>query len=201
MSLLGLYHPAPSPLHRLPAGVKLGALLLAAIVLFLVPSALWLVLTAVGCLLLYGLARIPPRLVWAQLRPIAFVVVFVFGAQWLLAGLHTAILICARLVALVALAGLMTLTTRTTDLVATVERLLRPVRRFGVDPARLGLLVALTLRSVPVLAEIAGEIREAQRARGIGWSVRGFVLPFVIRTLRRTEALGEALAARGVDDD
>ncbi|WP_279582507.1 energy-coupling factor transporter transmembrane component T [Fodinicola feengrottensis] len=100
-----------------------------------------------------------------------------------------------------ALAGLLTLTTRTTELVATVEKLLQPLRRFGADPTRLGLLVALTLRSVPVLAEIASDIREAQRARGIAWSVRGFVLPFVIRTLRRTESLGEALVARGVDDD
>jgi biotin transport system permease protein len=201
MSLLGLYHPAPSPLHRLPAGVKLAALLVAAIVLFLVSSPYWLVGAALGCLLLYGLARIPLRLIWAQLKPIAFVVLFVFGAQWLFAGLHTAILVCARLIALVALAGLMTLTTRTTELVATVEKLLQPLRRFGFDPTRFGLLVALTLRSVPVLSEIASDIREAQRARGIAWSVRGFVLPFVIRTLRRTEALGEALIARGVDDD
>jgi biotin transport system permease protein len=201
MSLLGLYYPAPSLLHRLPGWVKLAALMVAAVTLFLVSSPYWLVGAAIGCLLLYCLARIPLRLIWAQLKPIAFVVLFVFGAQWLFAGLHTAILICARLIALVALAGLMTLTTRTTELVATIEKMLQPLRRVGFDPTRFGLLVALTLRSVPVLSEIASQIREAQRARGIAWSVRGFVLPFVIRTLRRTEALGEALVARGVDDD
>lgn len=201
MSVLGLYHPAASPLHKLPPGAKLLALLVAAIGIFFVSSWLWTTVIAIGCLSSYALARIPPRLIWAQLRPIAYVLAFVFAMQWVLAGLPLAVLSCTRLVALVALASLMTLTTRTTDLVATIERLIQPLRRFGVDPTRFGLLVALTLRSVPVLAEIAGDIREAQRARGISWSVRGFVLPFVIRTLRRTESLGEALAARGVDDD
>ncbi|WP_163511677.1 energy-coupling factor transporter transmembrane component T family protein [Fodinicola acaciae] len=201
MSLLGLYHPASSPLHRLPPAAKLIALLVAAIGIFFVTSPIWTTVAAVASLLLYALARIPVRLAVAQLRPVAVVFVFVFAMQWLLAGLPTAVLVCTRLIALIALAGLTTLTTRTTDLVATIERVIQPLSRLGVDPTRFGLLVALTLRSVPVLAEIAGDIREAQRARGVAWSVRGFVLPFVIRTLRRTESLGEALAARGVDDD
>ncbi|WP_279582508.1 hypothetical protein [Fodinicola feengrottensis] len=77
MSLLGLYHPTPSLLHRLPAGLKLAALLVAAIGLFLIPYEIWLIAAAVGCLLLYAVGRIPVRLVWAQLKPIAFVVLFV----------------------------------------------------------------------------------------------------------------------------
>lgn len=201
MSVLGTYHPADSPLHRIPAGVKILLLIVASVALFLV-SSLWVMAVAVACgALLYALARIPVRVAWSQLRPVAFIVGFVFVGQWILLGLPTAALISVRIVLLVALAGLMTVTTRTMDLVSAIERGLAPIRRFGADPTRIGLMVALVLRSVAVLSEVAGEIRQAQRARGVERSIVGFAVPFVVRTLKRADALGEALAARGVDDD
>ncbi len=53
---------------------------------------------------------------------------------------------------------------------------------------------------MPVVVGLAEEVREAQRARGLGASPRAFAVPLVVRTLRHADALGEALAARGVDD-
>ena len=79
-------------------------------------------------------------------------------------------------------------------------RVLRPLRRVGVDPDRVGLLLALSIRSVPVVVGIAEEVRDAQRARGLRGSPRAYAVPLVIRSLRHADALGEALAARGVDD-
>jgi biotin transport system permease protein len=93
-----------------------------------------------------------------------------------------------------------TLTTRTTDLVDTVVRAVRPLRRVGVEPERVGLLLALAIRSVPVVAAIAGEVRDAQRARGLSTDPRAYAVPLIIRSLRHADALGEALVARGVDD-
>lgn len=201
MSVVGHFHPADSLPHRLPAGVKLLALIAAAIALFLTASLPVLGAVAAGVSLLYAMARLPIRLVTAQLRPITLLVLMVFGLQWLLIGWHAAAVNCSRLVILIALATLVTLTTRTTEMVATVERAFGPLRRVGVDPGRIGLLMALAIRSVAVLTDIAREVRAAQRARGIEWSLVGFVLPFVIRTLKQTDALGEALTARGLDDD
>ena len=34
------------------------------------------------------------------------------------------------------------------------QRLLRPLRRFGVDPDRVGLVLALTIRCIPLLVDI-----------------------------------------------
>jgi biotin transport system permease protein len=53
---------------------------------------------------------------------------------------------------------------------------------------------------VPVVVGIAEEVRDAQRARGLRGSPRAYAVPLVIRALRHADALGEALAARGVDD-
>jgi len=103
-------------------------------------------------------------------------------------------------VALVLLAGLVTLTTRTDALVDALVGLLRPFRRFGVDPERIGLLIALGIRCVPVVVGLAEEVRDAQRARGLTASPRAFAVPLVVRSLRHADALGGALLARGVED-
>ena len=77
---------------------------------------------------------------------------------------------------------------------------LRPLRRAGVDPERVALVLALAVRTVPVLVGIGAEVQQARAARGAERSVRAFAVPFVIRSLRHADRLGEALEARGVDD-
>jgi biotin transport system permease protein len=104
------------------------------------------------------------------------------------------------IVSLVLLAALVTLTTRTTDMVDAVVHALRPLRRLGVQPERVGLLLALGIRSVPVVVGLAEEVRDAQRARGLTASPRAFAVPLIVRSLRHADALGDALVARGVDD-
>jgi biotin transport system permease protein len=77
---------------------------------------------------------------------------------------------------------------------------LGPLRRIGVNPDRVALVLALTIRCIPVISEIVVSVREAQIARGASRNPLALVVPVVIRTLRAAEALGEALTARGVDD-
>jgi biotin transport system permease protein len=197
---LGIYWPGRSPLHRCPAGVKL--LLLAA---GSVALALWRGLPALGVaaavvLAGFAVARIPVRVAWAQLRPLRWVVVVLGVAQLAFSGWRLALGIVAALVVLVAAAALLTLTTTVSALLDTFVRLARPLCVLGVDTERLGLLAALTVRSVPVVARIRDEAAEARRARGLERSLRALLVPFVVRTVRHADRLGEALAARGVDD-
>ena len=97
-------------------------------------------------------------------------------------------------------AGLVTLTTTTTDLSDVVVAGLGPFRRFGVNPERVGLLIALSIRAVPVVLGLAEQIRDAQRARGKTLSPRAFAVPLLVRALRHAQRMGDALVARGVDD-
>jgi biotin transport system permease protein len=197
---LGLYEPGTSPLHRAPAGPSLLVVLVVAAgtVLTADPRILGAVCAVVA--LGYVVARIPWRRVAPLLRTLALLLVLIGLVQWWLLGPERALVIALRLVAAIGVATLFTLTTRVDDLVGAVERGLGPLRRFGVDPEQLGLLVGLTIQSVGTLSGIAGQVRAAARARGAGGSVTAFAVPFMIRTLRHADALGEALAARGWGD-
>ncbi|OLL75193.1 Transmembrane component BioN of energizing module of biotin ECF transporter [Pseudonocardia sp. Ae168_Ps1] len=200
MTPLGLYEPGTSPLHRAPAGPSLLVVLVVAggSVLTSDPRILGAVCGVVA--LGYVVARIPWRRIRPLLRTLVLLLVLIGVVQWWLLGPDRALVIALRLVAAIGVATLFTLTTRVDDLVGAVERGLGPFRRFGVDPERLGLLVGLTIQSVGTLSGIAGQVRAAARARGAGRSVTAFAVPFMIRTLRHADALGEALAARGWGD-
>ncbi|MGO2362398.1 MAG: energy-coupling factor transporter transmembrane protein EcfT, partial [Brachybacterium tyrofermentans] len=60
------------------------------------------------------------------------------------------------------------------------------------------LVLAVTLNTLPVLAGLARDVRETQRARGGGQSLRHFAMPFLVLALKHADALGDALTARGV---
>jgi biotin transport system permease protein len=110
------------------------------------------------------------------------------------------VVVVGQLLVLVLLAALVTLTTRVLAMVATFEWVLSPLARVGVHADRVGLVLALTVRCVPLVAQTYQQAREAQRARGLEWSAVALVVPLIVRLLKKADAIGEALAARGLDD-
>lgn len=199
--LFGLYIPGHSILHRLPAGVKLASLAVLGLAAAAVPR--WQVLVAVGLVTLTAfliagltglLARQLVRLSWLILAVAAGQLLFALPVPLVVAN-------TARMTIILVLASLITATTRTSEVLATLEAGLRPLRRLGVSPSRVALTLSLALRTVPVLARTAGEIRDAQRARAGRYSIAAFVVPLLVAALRQADGLADALAARGLDDD
>lgn len=197
---IGAFHPGTSPLHRIPAAAKLPAMLVAMVALFLL-SHPWQLAVAAGLIVLcYVATRIPPRVALAQLWPLRWVVLVIALLQLVLAGWRPAIMVCGIILLGAALAALVTLTTKVSAILDAVAAALRPLRRLGVDPDRVALVLAMTIRCIPLLVDIVHAVSEARVARGVGFSVKAIAAPTVVRALRSADALGEALIARGVDD-
>ena len=202
--MIGLYRPGRSLLHRTPALAKLAVLAVGMVLVGQVADPLVLAGELVVVSGLYVLAGIPPTAAWPQIGPILWILVFAVPVQVLVAGgsaagWTTAGLMAGRLVVAVALAALFTLTTTVTAVLEAFQILLRPLGRW-VDADRVGLLVALTIRCIPLVAEIVREVLDARRARGTQGSVLALAVPVVVRSLYAADAIGEALAARGLDD-
>ena len=198
--MIGLYQPGTSLLHRMPAGGKLLAMLLAIVGIVLLNAPWQLGVASLVVVAGFALARIPARVAWSQLWPMRWFLLFIAIFQVIFTGWERALMTCGTLLLTVAIAALITLTTRVTEMLDVCQRLLRPLRRFGVDPDRAGLVLALTIRCIPLMVEIVGAVSQARKARGAGFSLRALVVPSVVRALRRADAIGDALAARGVDD-
>lgn len=198
--MIGLYRPGTSVLHRLPAGLKLGLLVLAGIASAFIHSTVVTASTIVIVLVGYVIVSMPVRVLLQMLRPLLFVLVPLGIFQTIVAGWERAFVIVGVIVALVLLANLVTLTTRTSDLIDVVVRVCGPLRPLGVNPERVGLMLQLAIRAVPLIVDLGRRVREAQHARGLSASPRAFAVPLIVGALRRADELGDALAARGLDD-
>ncbi|MDN4597293.1 CbiQ family ECF transporter T component [Leifsonia virtsii] len=202
--MLSLYRPGDGILHRMPAGPKLLLLLALVLAVSLLPSWWWSAAVAAGVVVVvYACAGLGDGLLGMrelarQTLALRWLIVITLGLQSILLGPEAAVANTARVTAAVLLAGLVSLTTRLTDLLDAVERGLRPLDRLGLDSERAAVLLTVTLTTVPVVARLAGDVREAQRARGARPGLRFFAVPFLILSLKHADQLGEALAARGV---
>jgi energy-coupling factor transport system permease protein len=228
---IGQYIPTDSVVHRLdPRAKLLSAIFLTLAISFNVS----IIANLLFLLLMFGLAllsRVPLSYIMRGfllgLPVLAFVILMQFlflgrveppGAIYFEWGwfrvtrysLHLIIISLLRIVSLIFLTSLMTMTSTTTELTHGVESLLKPFRRLGVPSHELALILMITLRFVPTLAEEMERIMKAQASRGadiggrrmwrpdkIARSILPLLVPLFISAFRRAEDLILAMEARG----
>jgi biotin transport system permease protein len=198
---LGLYVHRSSPIHAMAPGWKLIALAAASVAVFATSSPAGLAACLVAVLALFPLARLPVRDGWRQIRPTLLLLVCIVVAHGLLNTWTMGAVAGLRFAILVLLASLISLTTRVSDMLDVIERALTPLAPLGLRPAKVGLVLALAIRLVPLVFAQASAVREAQRARGLERSPTALFVPLIVRMLRTAAELADAIEARGFDGD
>jgi biotin transport system permease protein len=188
----------------MPTGRKLLLVLAVVVGVSLLPSTWWAAAVAGGVAVIgyaaagLGDGALGMRELGRRIVALRWIATLTLVGQLVLLGPEQAVANTARVVAAVALAGLLSLTTRVSDLLDALERGLRPLERVRLDPQRMALTLTVTLTTIPVLAAVAQQVREAQRARGARAGLRSFAIPFLVMSLKHADELGDALTARGV---
>ncbi|MFF1541740.1 CbiQ family ECF transporter T component [Microbacterium sp. NPDC058269] len=198
MRVIALYRPGTGALHRAPAGFKLAVLAAGALVLSLYPHdplSIAVSLAVVGGL--YGVSGLPVRVLVTETWRLRWLILVLAAALLIFVSPVAAWISTGRVVAVLLLASLLTLTTRMSDLLDVLHRLIRPLRRVGVDPEAVALTISLTLTMIPVIAGFAARVREAEQARDVRLGIRT-VVPLLVLALKHADEVGDALAARGM---
>ncbi|MFC3851127.1 energy-coupling factor transporter transmembrane component T family protein [Corynebacterium hansenii] len=198
---LSVYVKRDSPIHRMPAGPKLalviGFIVLATIFARTIPTAAGALAIALGG---YALARIPVKVALSQLFGAVPLLAFIAVIQGLTGDWELGIMLFLQILACVIAATLLTLTTRVSDLMDTFDRLLAPLGKLGLPVATISLAMSLTLRLIPLQVQAVRDVLDARKARGAAAPATAFGVPVLIRTIRRSRAMSDALLARGVGD-
>ena len=198
---LGIYRPGSTIWHRIPAGPKLGLVVLTSIVVVTLPGPWPPCVALVVALGISQWARVPLAAVWKGLRPFLVVVAVLGAFQWWQRGWPVAVEIVATTVALVVVATTFTATTPMDRMLDAIVRGLGPFRRVGVRPEKVALAFSLMITAIPAIFDIAHETREAAKARGLERSPRANLSPMAIRVVAHAYDTGAALHARGIGDD
>jgi cobalt/nickel transport system permease protein len=197
--LLSPYQHRASPIHRLPAGVKLVTTMLFVVAIVLLPRSAWYAYAAAAAVLLLvaALSCLSARTLairLLQVEPFALGVAVLSLLQTNGLQIFTAMLLRSTLClfALVLLAG----TTRFTDILHVLWRI-----RF---PALLVTTLALMYRYLFLLTDETSRMLRARRSRTFTggrrftWNSLATILAYLfIRSLDRAERIYAAMCARG----
>ena len=197
--MISLTSPVETRAHGWPAGIKLAALCVSTVLLFL-SDDLWVqggafIAVMAGYLALGGMDFLRAGLRSLKILTMFLVIIAVWHAvtgTWV-----DGAVVALRLLAAVSLANLVTMTTRLTDMTDVVAKLTKPLAIIGMNPRLLELAIALVIRFTPVLIEKGTALNMAWRARSHrrpGWRV---ILPFVVLAIDESDHVAEALRARG----
>lgn len=196
-----LYVEHPGWLQCQAAGRKLGVLLVAGSVLFLVRDAWVLLPPLVVVAALLWSTGVGFRRFWRHSRGLWLLCLAVVVITAWLQSPEVALVAGLRLLVLVGLALVVSFTTRAGEFVDAIEAGLQPLQQRGwVRADRLAFAIALTLRFVPELQRRWHAIREAQAARGIRANPVILIVPLVVAVLQSADAIAEAIEARGFDN-
>lgn len=192
-----LYVPGATWMHRLSPGWKVLGLFVSGTVLFAIDRVEFLILFGFLTVALYVFAGMTLRHIRRQLWPVLWIFALIFLAQALFNSWSFGLFVILRFAILILLAGLLSLTTRASEIIAGIETGLAPLRRFGLPTEKFSLAISLTLRFIPVLATVVTEVREAQKTRGLERNLLALAIPVIVRTMRMSEDISDAIDARG----
>ena len=223
-STIGQHFPGDSLVHKFDPRMKLVLTIVYIILLFAASNPLGLTLSLVFLVAMYGVAKIPFKLITKSLKPILPIILFtavlnlffVSGEGeplvhfWVLniyaEGLRYAILMAVRVMALIAGTSLLTYTTSPIVLTDAIEQLLKPLGRLHFPVHELAMMMSIALRFIPTLIEETDKIMNAQKARGAMLDngsmmerVKALVpvlIPLFISAFRRADELAMAMECR-----
>jgi len=204
--LVAGYVPGASFLHRLPLWLKAVLLLAVAVLCFASPvvsvlAGVWTTTAVLAAVVVTHLvAGLTLLRLWRPVRMMLVFLVLIAAYQWWQNGPAVAWQVIAAIVATVLASNLMTATTPVDELLDGLAAVVKPLERFGADPDRFSLTVALMLRSIPFVIGAFDDVRDAARARGLERNLLARTLPVVIGTVAYARQTGEALAARGLGE-
>ncbi len=229
---LGKFILKDSLIHRLDARFKLFAMILLMVTVFLKLNNLWMDFTLYFLILLFvfllmGIAHIKIKSLFNSLKPLWFMIIFLFIVNVLVIrtgdyvhiwffdlyfdAIYNTIYTFFRLLLMVAFSLILTSTTRPTDLTYALEWYLHPLTFIKVKVHIIAMIISLALRFIPTLLEETNRIMKAQASRGVDFengtikekirAITALIIPLFVSSIQRSTELADAMEARGYDPD
>jgi len=220
---LGQFYPGESFIHRLDPRTKMCGALCVMVMLIWAKSIPPFFLILAMTLALIRISNVPTHLLLANLKAFRLLLIITYTAHacftpgetviisglyipWLTwEGLFQGTLFCIRLVVIMLIAALLMLTTAPLDVSDGIERLLKPLERFGLPAHELAMMMVIALRFIPTLVEESNRLQKAQMSRGGDFTgnfirrVRKMIpllVPLMLSAFRRAEELAVAMESR-----
>ena len=223
---LGQFIPGNSILHRLDARIKLIALVLFIVALFMASSFYSYLTITLLVVLMVAVSKIPVKMILRSMRSLFFIIIFstflnifysagdpIFSVKIIfftlsvtMEGIYTAIAMILRIMNLIVCTSMLTYTTSPILLTDAIEMLLSPLKKIKMPVHEFAMMMTIALRMIPTLIEETDKIINTQKARGADFETGGLIkrgkalvpvlIPLFVSQFRRADELATAMECR-----
>jgi energy-coupling factor transport system permease protein len=226
---LGQFIPSDSWFHARDPRARLISFLIVFTALIFTTEIWGLLLGIVFVIGLYLLAQLPVKstlrgikkalpfililailqILFYQRAESASALLEVLGFVITTAAVYSALNLIFRFLVLIMLLNAFVMSLSTSQLTAALFHLLKPFERIGLPVNDLTMVVQVTMRYFPLIAQTAEKTAKAQAARGADWEQKGFnpikqakrviplIVPLIVTSLKRAETMAVAMESRG----
>lgn len=221
--IMGQYYPTNSIIHKLDPRLKLIAVFLYTISIFMTDSLIVYSFCSLFLLFVIILTKIPFFTILRGLRGFLFIFFIttiinifckiegqVFFEFYFLkitsGGLIYAFKILFRLTILMLSSIIVTLTTNSIDIADALESILNPLKKIKFPTHEVALMLSIALRFIPTIMEEFDKIKKAQMSRGVEFEsgkfinrIKAFIpllIPIFISAFKRADELAMAMESR-----
>lgn len=219
---IGQYFPGTSPVHKLDPRTKIILVFVYVIALFLAKNLASLSVGVGFLVIIYPISKIPYKMIFKSIKPIIPIIIitavlnmfFIDGdilwQFWVFKitskGILTGVLMCVRIICLIAGTSLLTYTTSPIALTDGIEQLFSPLKKIKIPVHEVAMMMTIALRFIPTLIEETDKIMSAQKARGADMEsgnlmhrIKALIpvlIPLFVSAFRRAEDLALAMECR-----
>jgi energy-coupling factor transport system permease protein len=226
---LGQFIPSDSWFHARDPRARLISFLIVFTALIFTTEIWGLLLGIVFVIGLYLLAQLPVKstlrgikkalpfililailqILFYQRAESASALLEVLGFVITTAAVYSALNLIFRFLVLIMLLNAFVMSLSTSQLTAALFHLLKPFEKIGLPVNDLTMVVQVTMRYLPLIAQTAEKTAKAQAARGADWEQKGFnpikqakrviplIVPLIVTSLKRAETMAVAMESRG----
>ena len=222
------YKSGDSFLHQLDPALKFIGLIICSVIILSTNNLTGLIASAIIIAILMFLSKSDFRSAFRPLKRLSWFMIMIFLMNalfyssdqcmfsfWMIciskAGLLQGANILLHTAAITVISYIFIRTTTSVEIMKGMEKLMRPLRVFGVPTKDIALIMSIALQFIPVFFSDFDRIRKAQIARGADFSggslrdrakaVFPLVIPAFISAFRRADELSLAIEARGFQSE
>ncbi len=205
--VLGRYKDDKTFLHDLNPITKIISLLLIVIIIFINNKLFLSIILFIFSLYLIWILKIKLYEYVNSLKSIGFFLIFLLIINLIFkVSLYKSILMVIEILLLINFSSIFTLSTKPSDITYGLEFILSPLKKIKVPVSEVAYSISLALRFIPIIYEQTIKIIRSQASRGMDYynsdikgkivSLKTMVIPMFLLSIKRADALGDALEVR-----
>ena len=208
MYSLTKYYNSNSLIHNINPLCKIICILIFSLLVLICNNLLFLLILFILLIIYIVLSEVPIKLYLDNFKYVFPLITFIFIINLFTSTLYSSMISILKLVLFVLYSSVNIYTTKSVDLIYGLEKLLLPLKIFGINTSRLSLTISLAIRFIPSIFKHGYKVYKSQISRGLNFNgtlkekcdkLMSLIIPVFNISLKKSEDISNILDMRLFD--